>query len=367
MVLVTADPPASRHADRGGQGNQEPRGNGHSVFDSSTVEVEQIAQMLGMLSPASQDMVAMMVRQLAEREGVAVVHTASAGLQLPADGIQMWVAELKSQTRSNNTIHLYTRAASSYLAQDPTPTSLSIKQHLAAEMDRVSEARVKTIRNALASLFTFLHSEGLWPNNPLATISRIKVAKRRRQPPATQDVMVILRGRGRPKFKMIFLLLVDTGIRIDECCSILRDDIDLAARRIRVIGKGNKERWVPVSPETTHILRAYLADTPTDSIYLFPSKRKKGYANPKAYRTSLHRACNRIGIKHITPHQLRHHFATTSLNAGARLDVVSHILGHASVAITADIYVHVDDAQLSEAHDKYGPLAQMHRALPEPQ
>ena len=78
------------------------------------------------------------------------------------------------------------------------------------------------------------------------------------------------------------------------------------------------------------------------------------------FSKTLKRACVRAGVKPFTPHALRHLFATTALKNGAKLEVVSRILGHASVGITGDVYRHTDMAEMQEEVDRHGPMSDSH-------
>ena len=343
---------------------------------SPDASLDPVFQTLSHLSPSSQDLVISLVNQLGQREGISVDSTGTRGLKVPADGIDLWVIHLKRKRQSKRTIESYVSVVSAYLARDPLPTRLNIERYLADELDRVSPARVKTIRNGLRSFFGFLHSSGLWPTNPVAQVEGIPVPKHEKRVPEDHEIAALLqqrvdRGKGktrtfRPaddaKFRLITILLIDTGLRREECATIKKADIDYAAGFIRVLGKGTgggKERFVPISPETAQLLGAYVEQfTFTDNPYLFPASRKGvGHAWINNYAKTLKRMCKNAGIPPISPHQLRHYFATSSMRDGARLHIISRILGHASVAITADVYTHVNRDEMSGEHARHSPLA----------
>lgn len=160
------------------------------------------------------------------------------------------------------------------------------------------------------------------------------------------------------KFKMMVVLLLDCGLRISEAASIRKANIDFSELEIKVRGKGDKERTVPISPTTAQLLKVYITqDGKTE--WLFPGSNKLGYLDTGSYEKSMRRVCRRLGIKPISPHQLRHAFATYSLKAGARLEVISKLLGHSSIAITADIYTHWSREDLKAEHQRYGWFSQI--------
>ncbi|MFC2048457.1 hypothetical protein ACFLSK_03390 [Chloroflexota bacterium] len=129
--------------------------------------LEPTARALSQLSPQSQETAVALVKQLAQREGINMSLTSAPGLQTPAEGIPLWIAKLKAERYSPRTIHMYRYLAGRYLEGDPEPTKLGVQQYLAKRLEEVSPALVSNERKALASLFRFLHEEGLWPTNPL--------------------------------------------------------------------------------------------------------------------------------------------------------------------------------------------------------
>jgi integrase len=316
---------------------------------------------LRQLSPQSQDIVALLVRQLAGRESINVPLASTPGLQTPAEGIPLWVAKLKAERYAERTIHTYQYNVRRYLRHDPIPTKLGIQAYLAERLERVSPAMVSNERKALVSLFSFLHSEGLWSINPLNGIRHVRVRYRERLCPEVGDVIKVLNGRcfrrkDTEKLRMLILLLATTGLRIGEAVSILKENIDFNALEVRVTGKGDKQRIVPLLPVTARALANYIQESPSDSPHLFPGKTRTGHVDIYGLEKALRRACQRAGVRPFTPHQLRHFYATQMLRSGAKLEVVAKILGHASVGTTADIYRHVAAAELHEEHTRFAPL-----------
>ncbi len=314
----------------------------------------------------------MMVRELAEREGHTVSQTPSAGLQTPGEGVPLWRAWMYSQGMSPGTIRVYTSYAKTYLKRDPVPTRQTIESQIAAFIGRVSEEKISGTTKALKSLFRFLHQEGYWPNDPTLKVKNLKVHKRTREPATPAQVAAVLQYQTRRKsdgarFRIKFLLLAETGMRREECASIRWVDVKPSVEQghviggqVRVVGKGSKERFIPLSPEITTLLLAYMEQNPTDSPWLFPSRLSNtGYQTAQAFYESLQRACKKLGIEPFAPHQLRHFYATEALNDGAKLHVVSRILGHASTAITADIYAHVGDREKTKEHMEHSPLRKL--------
>jgi integrase/recombinase XerD len=335
---------------------------------NGSASLEPAVRALHQLSPQSQELVTSLVRQLADREGIDVPLAPAPGLQAPAEGIPLWVAKLKAERRSERTVHMYEYLARRYLGRDPAPTKLGVQQYLADRLGEVSPAAVSNERKALASLFSFLHSEGLWPTNPLNGIRHVRVSYRERLCPDVGDVTGVLGGRclrrgDTEKLRTLTLLLATTGLRISEAASILKANIDLNTLEVRVTGKGDRQRVVPLLPQTAGALAMYMKRHPSGSPYLFPGDTRSGHMDVHNLEKTLKRACLRAGVRPFTPHQLRHFYATEMLRGGAKLEVVSRILGHASVGITGDIYRHVRTEEMHQEAERFAPLNGA-RALP---
>ena len=100
----------------------------------------------------------------------------------------------------------------------------------------------------------------------------------------------------------------------------------------------------------------FMETRPSDSPFLFPGETSEGHAHISNIEKTLKRACVRAGVRPFTPHQLRHFFATESLKNGAKLDVISRILGYADAGITSRVYRHIQTDEMREAVDEHAPL-----------
>jgi len=308
-------------------------------------------------------MVLDLIRGLAERNGVTVVHTNAPGLQTLEGGVPLWLASLEAEQYSRRTIDEYYLIVRNYLKYDPQPVFLSIQRYLAKRLVEVSSSRVNTDRKALRSFFRFLHSTGLWPTDPTQNLKPIKVSYSERDIPSEEDIAILLKGecfhkRDTGKFRLMVVLLLDTGLRVHEACSILKANINFNNLEIKVMGKGRKERFVPISEFTVRLLRAWLQNS-RHSEWLFPANNTWGYWDERSFEKTMKRQCQRCAIKPFSPHALRHFFATHNLRNGARLEIVSRILGHASTAITADLYCHIDREEIHETHRKFSPFKKL--------
>lgn len=157
----------------------------------------------------------------------------------------------------------------------------------------------------------------------------------------------------------ILELLYASGLRASELCDVKTRDVNLSVGAIRVLGKGMKERIVPFGQMASNAIQRYLQECrpglergPSDLLFLSRSGKP-------LERVALWMLVEKYGkrsglLKHISPHVLRHCFASHLLGGGADLRVVQELLGHSDIA-TTQIYTHVDPTRLKAIHEKYHP------------
>lgn len=218
---------------------------------------------------------------------------------------------------------------------------------------------------SLRGFFAFLANEGIIPRNPAVTIDLPKTVRHLPDVLSIADVEALIAAPDRDKPEglrdvAMIELLYGAGLRVSELIGLEMNRINLEAGFIRVLGKGAKERVVPVGRAATRAVRDYLAHArplmlkQRSSPFLFVTRRGSAMT-----RQSFWNLIGRYGRqanlkKRITPHSLRHSFATHLLEGGADLRAVQMMLGHVDIA-TTQIYTHVAQRQLVEAHRKYHP------------
>jgi integrase len=327
--------------------------------DMNESRLEKAINMLRKLPDKNRETVLNMI------EGFAALHDikGETGIHFkPADGIGGWVTKMQSEMRSENTIKMYRYLAERFLKEHPEPTKAEVQAHFAKLLAAgKSRAFVDNIRKVLASLFRYLHEEGMVASNPMEGIKSLKVPYSQKEPPSEADIVNVMdirhtRRKDGDKLRTVVVLLTTTGLRITEALSLRKDCIDYEAKQIKVIGKGNKPRVVPLLKQAVEVLSKYTKKYPSDSPFVFPGRTEAGHASIHNVEKTLKRACARAGVKPFTPHQLRHFYATHMLKSGAKLEVVSRILGHASVGITGDVYRYVSTDEMHQEADRYGPL-----------
>lgn len=222
--------------------------------------------------------------------------------------------------------------------------------------------------SAIKRLFQYLYREKYREDDPSASLSSPKLAKNLPkdltesqveallQSPNTEDVLEI-------RDKAMLELLYATGLRVSELVSLELNDISLVQGVVRIIGKGNKERLVPLGEEAVYWLEYYLKYSRNDllkegpSDILFPSRLgKKMTRQTFWHRIKYYAILTDIDASALSPHVLRHAFATHLLNHGADLRVVQMLLGHSSLS-TTQIYTHVATERLKQLHRKHHPRA----------
>jgi integrase/recombinase XerC len=159
----------------------------------------------------------------------------------------------------------------------------------------------------------------------------------------------------------IFELVYSSGLRLAELVSINLDDIDLQQRQLVVTGKGNKTRYLPVGSKAVSAVQRWLKRrvefiTEQQQPALFVSKLGKRIS-PRNVQARLNRLIQRQGLgQHLSPHTLRHSFATHMLESSSDLRAVQELLGHANIA-TTQVYTHLDFQHLAKVYDNAHPRA----------
>lgn len=236
---------------------------------------------------------------------------------------------------------------------------------------RISEGTVQRERSFLHAVFQQAVEDDIIAKNPWRKVERLEYQVRDRV--VSEEEQRELLTRLSQTYQRFFLFVLGTGVRLDECLGVFqprdddrerrrnpKKDVDIAARQLYVTGKWNKPRWVPIPQELIPIVEEQIAE---------------GWwsANPQRYREVLAEACKarpavqgrisrrgrpvrprseRHAIAHVSPHTLRHTFGHRWLTGGGRIEELSRILGHASIAVTEKHYAHLLKDDLRVAADR---------------
>ena len=213
----------------------------------------------------------------------------------------------------------------------------------------ISSLKSKTISKKLSAIRSFSEYLGeIGLKVTLKADESVKVAQTLPKPIAHQHIIEAL-NKAELQEKLIVTILYTMGLRISELSTLQLDDIN--DQWIRVIGKGKKQRDIPLLTTTQKLLDSYLKDFQPKK-FLFEKNGEKLSENSLRY--IINKVFARISLK-VTPHQLRHSYATSLLNGGAPIVDVSELLGHSSMA-TTQIYTKLGSALKKQNYDKAHPL-----------
>jgi integrase/recombinase XerD len=232
---------------------------------------------------------------------------------------------------------------------------------------RLSSESVYLQIAALRAFYNFAETEKLLPANPAEHLSLPKRWKRLPKSLTNEEITKLLAPEepATPAAlcdQAVLELAYASGLRLAELCGVRLEQLHLDAGFINVIGKGNKERVVPVGSKAVEALNRYLNTgrpklvTPKSPANVFLHRRGGKFATVTLWLRIKNRV-RRTGIpRNITPHMLRHSFATHLMEHGADLRVIQELLGHASIS-TTEVYTHVASQRLREVHRKFHPRA----------
>ena len=234
------------------------------------------------------------------------------------------------------------------------------------EAIRRSPRSVRRAQASLRAFFRYLKAEGQVRENPTDGVETIRVDRRLPRSLSLQEVERLLAApdttaaRGLRDASMLRLLYA-TGLRVSELIGLKTDDVNLDVGYLVCMGKRSKERMVPVGDDATRLVRSYLGRARQEllgdrmSTVLFVTDRG-GAMTRQAFWKNIKRYGREAGIPsdRLSPHVMRHSFATHLLEYGADLRSVQKMLGHADIS-TTQIYTHVNRERLRKVHKRFHP------------
>ena len=223
------------------------------------------------------------------------------------------------------------------------------------------------IRN-LRAFFNWLDNDYLLKKNPMKKVRQIKVNRTAKEYISDNDFKKLTGSLDRSYFSehrdyAMIVLMLDTGMRLGECSSLLVSDIQLARHQIVLraeMTKGRKDRTVFFSQRTESILRRWLQykDRYVDSDYLFPVQYSGGCIQVRNFETNFKKYLRRAGLKDtISPHCLRNNFAKRCLMNGMDIYTLSRLLGHSSVTVTEQAYLDLTEEDIGRRYQNFSPYA----------
>ena len=270
---------------------------------------------------------------------------------------------------AENTVEAYRRdlerfrrfAAEAGLAFPAEIDRAAVLSFLEAERDRATAVRSRRRRiSSLRTYFRFLVVEGRIERNPVQGIELPRDWRRLPDTVSRASIEALIAasasGATPARNRAIVELLYSSGLRVGELCGLRPGDLRLAEGFLRCLGKGSKERLVPLGEPARRAIEEYVATERPEGKdeELFLSVRGRRLTRETIARL-LKKATLTAGLtEKITPHTLRHSFATHLLEGGAGLREVQEMLGHADIR-TTEIYTHVDHRRLKGTHEKFHP------------
>ncbi len=277
---------------------------------------------------------------------------------------------------SVNTLKAYSndlKNFKTYIADKPLKEIdyLTIRAFLSILKEKYNKSSIRRKIACLRSFFRFMCREGHLSSNPAAAVSLPR--KEKRLPIVLDEAEIIKLLEAPPeddvsgiRDRAVLETLYSTGIRVSELGGLDKDDIDFIGGSIVVFGKGKKQRLVPIGDRALSYIKTYLEkkDRYLNKLGVKNINQKAVFLNHKGGRL-LDRSIRRIVEKYITiagtrhnisPHTLRHSFATHMLDRGADLRAVQELLGHQSLS-TTQIYTHLTPQRLKLVYEKTHPRA----------
>lgn len=267
---------------------------------------------------------------------------------------------------SKNTIKAYDNDLNKLLEFKNNLLSINNKD-IKEFIKKSNNLSTKTLAHRLTvinSFYNYLLGENIISINPCYSINMPKIPSKLPEVLSEEEVDKLLDINLVDKYsyrnKAMLELLYATGMRASELTNLKLNNIDLDSCIVRIMGKGSKERIVPINDTTIKYLNIYINNyrkeilNKKDSEYLFISNALKPITRQGLFKI-IKKECIRAGIKkNVYPHILRHSFATHLLNHGANIRIIQELLGHEDIT-TTEIYTHLSNETIKKDYEEYFP------------
>ncbi len=226
-------------------------------------------------------------------------------------------------------------------------TSKDLTDYLVSVSSYLSKRSQARLLSSFNSFFEYLESEGERADNPASVLDAPKLGKYLPVVLSVEEVLSIIQASANPRDYAILQVLYGCGLRVSEACALKISDVFFEEMFVKVLGKGSKERLVPLAPSVADAISSYLECRPSPDRQcediLFLNRFGRRLSRVSVFK--MVKACALAsGVdKEISPHTFRHSFATHMIENGADLRAVQEMLGHESI-LTTEIYTHVDSA-----------------------
>lgn len=286
--------------------------------------------------------------------------------------IDEFIKYIQNKNYSNYTISCYEKDLNQYLdfLKENKKNILEVdykflRSYLSMLYDKnYAKKTIARHISSLKSFYKFLFKNNIIDKNPMVLIKTPKLDKKLPKFLYYDDIDALLNVPDTSTFlglrdALILEVLYSTGIRVSELVNIEIKDINFSENTILILGKGNKERYVIYGSKMENLLEKYIKERATfhpNHDYLFVN-RYYGKISDRSIRKIIDTNIKKgaLNLK-ISPHTLRHTFATHMLDSGADIEIVKELLGHESLS-TTQIYTHVTNESLKRVYDKSHPRA----------
>lgn len=277
----------------------------------------------------------------------------------PDSLLQKFIATKRIEGKSEATLRRYRDACYMMIHTICRPmhevTTYDLRYYLAAYKSQrsVSNRTLDGIRRCFSSFFGWLSAEGLIGRNPCAALAQIKYTKTIKKPYTAPEMERLKQACTSLRDLALLEFLYASGCRVSEVVRLDRSDINFLTRDAVVLGKGNKERTIYLTPVALMRLSDYLNSRTDENPALFaglksPHKR----LSKSGIETVLKAVGKRAGVENVHPHRYRRTLATNLLDRGANIQDVAAILGHADLK-TTQVYCYISQQNVQAAYRKY--------------
>ena len=250
-------------------------------------------------------------------------------------------------------------------------------EHIISYLEEITKKGFKKstrsrIYSTLNQFYSYEKTKGRIAKNPMDTIGRPQISRSLPKTLSEEEVDLLLnyirispeggetdfQKKKRLRSLCLIEILYSTGMRVSELVNLKVRDIDILKRTVRITAKGDKERKVYFTTSTKKVIEGWMSFLPNGSSYLFPSHSGVGHLTRDSVNKILFIFAKNLGFdkKKLSPHKLRHAFATHLLNRGADIRVIQELLGHSNIA-TTEIYTHILDSELISSVKSNHPLS----------
>lgn len=273
--------------------------------------------------------------------------------------LQKYIATKRIEGKSDNTLRRYYDVCYMMIHTLCKPlhdvTTYDLRYYLASykSQRKISNRTLDGIRRCFSSFLGWLSAEGLIGRNPCAALAQIKYTKVVKKPYSAPEMERLKQACTSIRDLALLEFLYASGCRVSEVVRLNREDINFLTRDAVVLGKGNKERTIYLTPVALMHLSDYLGSRKDNNPALFASLKVPYNRLSKAgIETALKVIGKRAGVKDVHPHRYRRTLATNLLDRGANIQDVAAILGHADLK-TTQIYCYISQQNVQAAYRKY--------------